>query len=344
MKAIKIYGTMLIIALFTIQANAQLKVVTGGNVGIGTALPTQKLEVFGNQLISGNSNKLFFGNTDRYLGFPSVTQDFSLISKNSNWMRIGSSAGIAFWGGVGAENNSSYHMFLNSIGLGIGNGGQAWGSYKLVVYGNGIIGNNYLYSDNRFKNNIKTIENSLDKVLKLNGREYYFNKEEIKKYSFNEGKNIGFIAQEIKEILPELVSQDKDGFYCVNYTAVIPVLVEAIKEQQSQIEELKEKLQDGNVSTAIKDLDNLSTASLSQNNPNPFTEKTEIKYLVPENANQSSIFIYNMNGVQIKEVKLTNKGNSSITINGSELEAGMYLYALIVDGKELDTKRMILTK
>ena len=56
------------------------------------------------------------------------------------------------------------------------------------------------------------------------------------------------------------------------------------------------------------------------------------------------IYIYNMRGMQIKSISIPEKGYGTITINGSDLQAGMYLYTLIVDGKEVDTKRMILTK
>ena len=51
-----------------------------------------------------------------------------------------------------------------------------------------------------------------------------------------------------------------------------------------------------------------------------------------------------MNGKQIQQITLTERGNSSVTISGGELNAGMYLYSLIADGQVIDTKRMILTK
>jgi ABC-type Fe3+-citrate transport system substrate-binding protein len=55
---------------------------------------------------------------------------------------------------------------------------------------------------------------------------------------------IGIIAQEIEKILPQVVTTDKDGYKSVHYTAIIPVLIEAIKEQQKQIEELKQEISD----------------------------------------------------------------------------------------------------
>jgi hypothetical protein len=92
-------------------------------------------------------------------------------------------------------------------------------------------------------------------------------------------------------------------------------------------------------STAENNLDN---AQLFQNQPNPFNENTVINYYIPEGNQKAIVYIYDLNGSQKKAYKITTKSNSSIVINGSELQPGMYLYTLIVDGKEVDTKRMIL--
>lgn len=83
---------------------------------------------------------------------------------------------------------------------------------------------------------------------------------------------------------------------------------------------------------------------LNQNTPNPFSQNTIIEYYIPDNAEIANIYVYNMNGAQIMSFMIPEKGQGSITIKGAELTAGMYLYSLIIDGKEVDTKRMILTK
>ncbi len=82
---------------------------------------------------------------------------------------------------------------------------------------------------------------------------------------------------------------------------------------------------------------------LYQNNPNPFSQQTQIKCFIPSNAMVSNIYIYDMQGTQIKEVQINGTGNEAITIQGSELKAGMYMYSLIIDGKVIDTKKMVLT-
>ena len=105
-------------------------------------------------------------------------------------------------------------------------------------------------SDSRLKKDVKTIDGALDKVLKLRGVSYYWkNREEMAAakgvsadsldYGYSDKKQLGVIAQELEEVLPELVKTDANGFKSVDYVSITPVLIEAIKEQQKQIDELK---------------------------------------------------------------------------------------------------------
>ena len=91
--------------------------------------------------------------------------------------------------------------------------------------------------------------------MKLRGVSYYWkNREEVAAakgvsadslgFDYEEGKQIGVIAQEVEEIYPELVTTDADGFKSVDYTKLAPVLIEAIKEQQKQIDELKRMVEE----------------------------------------------------------------------------------------------------
>ena len=88
------------------------------------------------------------------------------------------------------------------------------------------------YSDRALKRNIQTIENALDKVIALRGVTY----------QKDEKDGLGVIAQEVEEVLPEVVRQDGYGMRSVAYGNIVGVLIEAIKEQQKQIEELKSKI------------------------------------------------------------------------------------------------------
>lgn len=95
-------------------------------------------------------------------------------------------------------------------------------------------------SDRNLKTNITQIKNSLSKILQLNGVEFDFIE------SANSGylgvHQIGLIAQDVKEIIPEVVGENVDGNLGVSYQHLVALLVEAVKEQQEQINELKRKI------------------------------------------------------------------------------------------------------
>jgi len=346
----KLFFAMLLVITSYSQSNAQLKVTSAGNVGIVTTTPTQKLDVTGNAIISGAGNRLYLGNTNKYLGFTSTaSNDLALISKDGNWLRIGSGGGIGFWGTNGAETTTNYDMFVNSYGAGIGTNAQAYSGVTLYVNGNVLATGVYQNSDQRFKKNIKPIESALDKILKLNGKTYEFNTTEFKERKFDEGKKIGFIAQELAEVFPELVKPDDKGYYTVNYIAIIPVLVEAMKEQNEKIvalEQLINELKNSGDATNINNANstNDSEIKLNQNHPNPFNENTSIGYSIPSTIKKAEICIFDMQGALLKTYTINERGTGNLSISGGELKSGMYLYSLIADGKEVDTKRMILTK
>jgi len=93
-------------------------------------------------------------------------------------------------------------------------------------------------SDKRLKDNIKTISNPISKILQISG--YTFNWNE--KQDTYKGQDVGVIAQEIEKVLPEIVEERENGYKAVKYEKIVPLLIEAIKDQQKQIDELKNKL------------------------------------------------------------------------------------------------------
>ena len=219
-------------------------------------------------------------------------------------------------------------------------------------------------SDARLKENIRPIESALGKLMLVNGKSFNYidNFSDSLKITALRERNrritYGFIAQELKEVLPEVVNvpDELNEYYSVDYTAIIPLLVEALKEQQSQIAELQEQIanigDEGIEEKSIRihnDDENKSKVSepnavLYQNTPNPFNIETVIRYYIPENTGQSTLLIFDMQGTLKKQLQIVIIGNGSVTVSASELPAGMYIYSLIVDGREIDSKRMILTE
>ena len=109
---------------------------------------------------------------------------------------------------------------------------------KLHVAGNILAtGTVNASSDISLKDNITTIPNAIDKVLHIRG--VTFNRNDIE----DNPRHAGVIAQEVEKVLPEVVSEGKDGIKSVAYGNMVGLLIEAIKEQQGQINMLKEKLE-----------------------------------------------------------------------------------------------------
>ena len=96
----------------------------------------------------------------------------------------------------------------------------------------------YSSSDKRLKDNITPIPNALDKVSAIGGYEFDWNDNQ----ETYEGHDVGVIAQEVEEVMPEVVTTREDGYKAVKYEKMVPLLIEAIKEQQKQIDELKARL------------------------------------------------------------------------------------------------------
>jgi hypothetical protein len=94
-------------------------------------------------------------------------------------------------------------------------------------------------SDARCKENLEPINQALEKISQLHGVSFNWRKDASGNNEDTQDRHIGFIAQKIKEILPEVVSQDQSGYYTISYSEIVPVLAEAIKEQQDTIEKLQ---------------------------------------------------------------------------------------------------------
>ncbi|MBQ2970781.1 MAG: tail fiber domain-containing protein [Bacteroidaceae bacterium] len=162
-------------------------------------------------------------------------------------------------------------------------------------------------------------------------------------------KHYGLIAQELQDIYPNLVDEGQDGYLAINYTEIIPLLIRSIQELNAKLEQYENggdpvyKAQTRTADAEATAIDAIVT-TLYQNTPNPFTESTLIRCDVADDVVKADLYIYNMNGEQIAEYAVTERGETGITIDGGSLNAGMYLYALIADGQVIDTKRMILTK
>ena len=275
---------------------------------------------------------------------------------NSNDRNIipiyGSTHGIGIW--TGGSNNFVFLSNGTSYRMGIGNINP---NYNLDISGdlnvNGIAyGSNGIWnsSDKRFKKNVRGINGALSKILQIQGKIYEFKVDEFQSRKFKEGEHLGFIADELEKILPEAIIYDKEGFKCVNYSMIIPILVEAIKEQQQKINSLELQLissLENNIYSGVNSnasSNKRNESFLLQNYPNPFDNSTIIKYELIENYQIASIVLHDLAGKEVKNIKISPvKGKAEIVILSKELSPGRYYYSLLLDNAIIDTKHLIVT-
>jgi hypothetical protein len=142
-------------------------------------------------------------------------------------------------GGVGlnGEANFTFNGTTAYINGALGVGTSTPTTTGLIRATNDVIA--YYGSDSRLKENVTPISNPLEKIQQIGGYEYdWIPMEGIHE---NEGHDIGVIAQEIESILPEIVTTRENGYKAVKYDRIVALLIECIKEQQKQIDELKNK-------------------------------------------------------------------------------------------------------
>jgi hypothetical protein len=176
----------------------------------------------------------------------------------------------------------------------------------------------------------------------------------------------GFIAQEVADAAKSVgydfngvhVAADDNDNYSVAYSEMVVPLVKGMQEQQKMIDEQKQvnaeqKQMIENLQQQINDLKNQGTttgidqiamagSSMEQNVPNPFTQETVIRFNLATQFSNAYMAIYDLSGKQLKTIAITQHGASSITLTADQLTPGMYIYSIMVDGKLLDSKRMVV--
>jgi hypothetical protein len=277
----------------------------------------------------------------------------SLISQN----KIGSSfTGYNLSDNDWSQNIQSYVKRKNSASFIVRQNGTDM-TY-VTGYGHYVGLGFWNYSDVTLKENIETIKRALDKVKLLRG--VYFNYKpkglcdqcdtSTTTVQNDETKHMGLIAQEVETVIPEVVRNQYTGYKAVAYQNLVGLLIEAIKELDDKVNQCcaynakatKSSQTLGKTSSTSNTNEQMDENILMQNNPNPATAKTTIAYKIQTTAVNAEIMLFDMQGALIKKYGIKDKGEGYIDIASGELRAGIYLYSLVVDNKEIDTKRMII--
>ncbi|WP_231477995.1 T9SS type A sorting domain-containing protein [Xylanibacter brevis] len=202
----------------------------------------------------------------------------------------------------------------------------------------------YTYPSSSYKSRLKANQKWKDDFSNDSLEEEPIDYLEIQKLS---KKHYALDAEQLESLFPDLVYEQEDGTKVINYMELIPLLVQSIGELNERINKLSQQKDYGvQFARSASDIDEektVTSASLQQNTPNPFSSQTKIRFTLPDNTRNAYIYIFDMNGKMQKQIAI-DSSMDSVTINGYELAAGIYLYSLVVNGQEIDTKRMILSK
>jgi len=209
-----------------------------GDVGIGITNPQARLEVRNGGIRSSSSsryvelrtNEIYFSRNSAsrlhaitaggYLTF--VTNGRGDSDRESNL--------------VLKTNLDSY--FNGSVGINTTNP-----NYDLEVIGSIGSGSMSYHSDIRWKKNVSQLQDALEKVVGMRGVTYEWRVDEFNEMNFTAGKQIGVIAQEIEEVVPEIVSSDQQGFKSVDYAKLTALLIEAVKELKDENKAMRNRIE-----------------------------------------------------------------------------------------------------
>lgn len=307
--------------------------------------------------------------------FHYIRMDDWLIGSTGNNLTIGTDIKQATFRFSSSEF-SPFPAFDNVLTL-----GTLSARWTTVYASNGTINT----SDAREKKNIQELDYGLETLMQLKPVSYEW-KEDVS----NMGTKLGFVAQDLLEVVPEVVvtkeavknretgevtyqEAERMGVF---YDDLIPVLTKAIQEQQGTIEEVASenaelRKENDDLRVDVEELkgamqrfeQDLQTccfssqsevgandsssenAELGQNIPNPFSESTIIRYYLPDGTNSAIIRVTDMSGSPVKDLQLgATRGANQVEFQTQGLAAGTYLYSLFVDGKFVDTKKMMIAR
>ena len=359
---------ILMAAMAIMPAAAQLKVIGNGSVQLGSfadgSLPTLKPSSRGISIGPGIGTTTLLSDTTATLGINGTGHNLSggKISFGLGKVNIeeyGISSGSTFSTMLRLNSQGGFLSYCGDRQIFIYNGKSSTNSFTYRV---NVSAPQYLTSsDVRYKEGIEQLEDVGDRFMELNPVTYRMKapasalsgetQAQDAGLSADETSNLryGFIAQEVRELFPDLVYENEEGYLSIDYQGFIPILVDAVKELQGEVERQRDLITSLSQNprkaptASVDGLESGTVASLSQNRPNPFRTSTTIVCTVPESASSAYICIYDLSGSQKLRRDIEERGETGVNIEGNTLSPGMYVYSLIVDGAEIDSKRMILT-
>ena len=142
---------------------------------------------------------------------------------------------------------------------------------------------------------------------------------------------------------------DETGYMSIKYNTLIPILTEAMKEQQKKINKQQEDLEElkreiNSVKALLSKDKTIEKSQLLRNSPNPFSDKTEISFYIPIEVGNAYLTIVNLEGKVMKQIEVKGRGLNSITLEARDMQQGVYVCTLNVDGKNTDSIKLSISK
>jgi hypothetical protein len=342
----------------------RMRFTAGGNVGIGTSTPTENLVVSEPAgAIAGTQNFLLVETVVN----PFVPSNQGVIIRKDDGQKRGfklvqdgsDDANSVFKIASFSASSDIDRLTIKRDNGNVGIGTNA-PTAKLSVNGtaNNTTGAWGVFSDSRVKKVIADFTDGLNVIKQIRTIKFNYNENAPFKA---EGEQIGVVAQELEKVAPYMVSKKAMGYIKdlreVNNQAYPFLLINAVKELAAENEELKAQL--SAVNARLDALENKTTSS-SQNTlkasssdiknahlyqiaPNPFSQKATITFTLPVNTSNAQLLIADATGKTVKVYTLSN-GATQQDVYGNNLAAGVYHYSLLVNGKMIDSKQMVITK
>jgi hypothetical protein len=277
---------------------------------------------------------------------------------------VGAQSSIAVFGKASADqssigvfgttpSNTSFGAAIYGQLSAIGSGNLWSGFFDGDVY----IAGGYGPSDAKLKNSITKETSALEKVQLLNPVSY--NYKNVDGLNLPQSLQHGFISQEVAEVFPELTKDvtkpifDENGkitseisFKALNYVGFISLLTASVQELNEEINRVRQDLEEYKASDAVRsqivqNSKNVNGYSIDQNVPNPFSDRTSIRFQLAPGVESATLSIFNLNGAFVKDYQL-NGNSGEVEILASEIGKGMYIYSLNQNGQEIISKRMIV--
>ncbi len=363
-----------------IDCNAQFVVDYNGHLAIGRdSADNRSLLIISDSVNSIGGPSVQAGHSTNFASFKSANSNYN-YGVFANCMNTVGSANRRTYGIYGISSNTSsnynygvfgcignsavgagvYGTTLNYYGINVNGHYAGYFAGTTNIRGTGIVANLVTPSDSRQQYDVAYLsdpeqkEDILSRMQAVNVLSYKINPnvEGREDMEFDDPNDMaykrthyGVSAQELQGLFPELVEEGQDGYLNVNYMELVPMLICTVQQLKSELEELKDSYANiGSDSYSEINAGNIKGKyALYQASSYPSNGPITIKYKIPSDATNAFIGIFDLKGAMLSQIPI-NASNAQITLNPKDYVPGMYLYSLIVNGNEVDTKKLVVSK